>query len=108
MDKGVGCAGKRRLLKYNMNPQEYIAPRSVPLDSRCNGVTVLNAGNTIVLWNGIPIVPGISLTVGGNEGEVYVGRVDISFMMPSPAPDTPNNSAWVIQKYYTQTEDLLL
>lgn len=104
----VGCTGKRRALKYNISQQEFTSLRSVNLSPWCNGVTVLNAGNTIALWNGIPISPGVSLTVGGNEGEVYVGRVDISFDMPSPAPMHPMNSAWVIEKFYTQTTEILL
>ena len=80
--------------------QEYTVQRSVVVEKLCNGVTVINKGNTLALWNGLPLNPGESMTIGGNEGEVYVGRVDISFVIPTPAPGTPENSAWVIQKFY--------
>ena len=101
MEKGkVGCPGVPSLVLYNMSQQEYKTPRSVNIDKLCNGVTVLNAGTTFVTWNGIPIAPGISLTVGGNEREIFVGRVDISFFVQNPAPGTIVNSAWVIQKFY--------
>jgi hypothetical protein len=99
--------GPRKLLKYNISQQEYTSLRSVVLERKLNGVTVLNAGNTIVLWNGIPISPGVSLTLGGNEGEVYIGRVDLSFALPSPVPGTPSNSAWVIQKFYVDDNVIL-
>lgn len=99
----MGCApGGEGYLLYNTSTLEYIAQRSVVLDKLCNGVTVINKGNTIAMWNGLPLQPNESMTVGGNVGEVFVGRVDISFSLPTPAPPTPVNSAWVIQKFYDQ------
>lgn len=101
MEKGkVGCQGVPSLVLYNMSQQEYNAPRSVNIDKLCNGVTVLNAGTTFVTWNGIPIPPLGSMTVGGNEREIFVGRVDIAFFTQIPAPATIINSAWVIQKFF--------
>lgn len=96
----VGCPGVPMLVLYNMSQQEYNAPRSVNIDKLCNGVTVLNAGTTFVTWNGIPIPPLGSMTVGGNEQEIFVGRVDIAFFTQFPAPATIFNSAWVIQKFF--------
>ena len=88
-----------RLVLYNMSQQEYNAPRSVNIDKLCNGVTVLNAGTTFATWNGIPIPPGGSMTVGGNEREVLSdGRYCVFHADPPPAPLI--NSAWVIQKFY--------
>lgn len=99
----MGCApGGEGYLLYNTSTLEYTAQRSVVLDKLCNGVTVINKGNTIAMWNGLPLQPNESMTVGGNVGEVFVGRVDISFSLPTPAPPTPVNSAWVIQKFYDQ------
>ncbi len=101
MEKGkVGCPGVPSLVLYNMSQQEYNAPRSVNIDKLCNGVTVLNAGTTFATWNGIPIPPGGSMTVGGNEREVFVGRIDIAFFTQTPPPAPLINSAWVIQKFY--------
>jgi hypothetical protein len=94
------CSGNRKLAKYNFTQQEYRSLHSVNIEQKCNGVTVLNAGNTVATWNGIPIAPGVSLTIGGNQGEEFIGRVDINFYLPTPAPATPQNSAWVIQKFY--------
>jgi hypothetical protein len=104
MLKKVGCSGNcsgsRRPQFYNTTTQEYTVQRSVNVEKLCNGVTVINKGNTIAMWNGLPLNPGESMTVGGNEGEVFVGRIDISFTMPTPPPGSPVNSAWVIQKFY--------
>lgn len=97
----MGCApGGEKYLLYNSTMQEYTSQRSVMIDKLCNGVTVINKGNTIAMWNGLPLAPDESMTIGGNIGEVYVGRVDISFSLPTPVPPTPVNSAWVIQKFY--------
>jgi hypothetical protein len=100
-NKCVGCTGKRELVPYNISQQNYVKQESVNIDKLCNGVTVLNAGTTFATWNGIPLAPGQSLTVGGNEGEIYKGRVDIAFFTQTPAPAMITNSAWVIQKFYT-------
>jgi hypothetical protein len=96
----IGCGAQRRPKYYNTTTQEYRSLRSVPVDARCNGFTVNNAGTTIVTLNGEPLQPGQSKTVGGNEGEIYVGRIDLAFYTPSPAPSTIVNSAWVTQKFY--------
>jgi hypothetical protein len=105
MTKKVGCngacaPGSRPAVLYNTSTQNYTEQRSVVVEKLCNNVTVINKGNTLVLWNGLPLNPGESMTVGGNEGEVFIGRVDISFALPTPPPGTPVNSAWVIQKFY--------
>jgi hypothetical protein len=104
--KKLGCsgnctgAGGYRL--YNTTTQQYTQQHSVVVDKLCNGVTVINKGNTIVLWNGLPLNPNESMTVGGNEGEVFVGRVDISFQPSVPVVIPTINSAWVIQKFYDE------
>jgi hypothetical protein len=99
-DSCTGCTGKRKMVFYNTTTQEYTALRSVVVDKRCNGFTVNNAGTTIVTVNGEPLQPGDTKTVGGNEGEVYVGRIDLAFYTPTPAPSIIVNSAWVTQKFY--------
>jgi len=99
-DKSCGCTGRKTARMYNSSTQDYSRQTSVVPDKLCNGVTVINKGNTIALWNGLPLVPGESMTVGGNEGEVYIGRIDISFALPVPAPPVPINQAFVIQKFY--------
>ena len=96
----VGCAAQHARL-YNITTQEYIAQHNVVVDRLCNGLTIKNAGTTIVLFNGVPLQPQESISIGGNEGEVYVGRCDIRFQVQTPAPPVVNNSAWVIQKFYT-------
>jgi hypothetical protein len=95
----VGCPGKRQALLYNIFQQLYTGNHSVNVMGQCNGFTVKNAGLSTVLVNGIPVLPKESLSVGGNEGEVYVGRIDISFVAPA-TPSVTNNAAWVIQKFF--------
>ncbi len=91
---------KDRVLYYNTIINEYQRAASVVVDKFCNGVTVINIGTSVMRANQIPLNPGTpgtnngeSWTFGGNRGEVYSGRIDISF--------TGNaGSALVIQKVY--------
>jgi hypothetical protein len=88
---GGACSGSKGWLLFNTSTQQYTKQRSVTVEKLCNNVTVINKGTTLVLWNGLPLNPGESMTVGGNESEVFVGRVDISFQVPVPAPGTITN-----------------
>jgi hypothetical protein len=101
-NKKIGCGGcddgKRKARPYNIFPQSYNAQRSVVVVDLCNGFTVLNAGTSTVYLNGVPIIPNVSVTIGGNEDEIYKGRIDISFS----SANTADNTAWVIQKFYIE------
>jgi hypothetical protein len=91
---------KERILYYNTIINEYHNASSIVVDKFCNGVTVINIGTSVMRANQIPLNPGTpgtnngeSWTFGGNRGEVYSGRIDLSF--------TGNaGSALVIQKVY--------
>lgn len=96
-------AGNQYLI-YNTSTQEYIRQRSIPVIKECNGFTVRNNGTTIVILNGEPIMPGDFKAVGGNAGEIYGGRIDIYFTVPTPAPVTITRSAWVTQKFYIRND----
>jgi hypothetical protein len=99
----IGCAGcamgARR--HYNISKTAITSGTlQVPIGDNVNGFVVKNSGNTIVMFNREPLQPGESQTVGGNEGEIYVGRVDIFFVLPIPAPAVPIDSCWITVKYY--------
>jgi hypothetical protein len=89
-----------KFLKYSISNVLYQRQISVTVDRLCNGFSAKNAGNTIVLLNGEPLQPGESKSVGGNYAEVFVGRIDVAFAMPDPAPGTPVNACYVTQKTY--------
>lgn len=96
----LGCAGSG-LRRYNINKIHLSSGTTqVPIGNNVNGFTVKNAGNTILMFNQEPLQPGESQSIGGNEGEIYTGRVSIFFMLPTPAPGTPVNSAWITIKFY--------
>src|SRR6266404_2017951 len=89
------------IMYYNISYNAVTESTSVPVPETCNGFTVKNNGTTIVLLNGmIPIVPGSSVAIGGNYGEIYGGRCDIRFQVPAPPPGTITNSAVVMFKFY--------
>jgi hypothetical protein len=99
----LGCAGGgvTPFRKYNINKIALqVGTTQVQIGNNVNGVTVKNAGNTIVIFNQEPLQPGESESIGGNEGEIFVGRVDIFFTLPVPPPLVPVNMAWIIVKYY--------
>jgi hypothetical protein len=92
---------KISILAYNVSVQVYNAYTRVKTARFLNGFTVNNTGNTNVIVNQALVVPGQSISFGGNYGEVYEGLIEINFTLPSPAPATPVNQAQILQKYYT-------
>ena len=74
---------------YDMMPQVYAKSGWFDVPRLTNGFMVTNTGDTIVKVNDqvfYPGVPGISLgdskSFGGNQGEVYAGRLKVSFQTP--------------------------
>lgn len=89
------------MYKYREVEQAYGEQARVIYPSYTNGYSLFNNGNTdIVLNNTETIAPGASKSVGGNVGEIYDGRLDVRFEIPTPAPGTPSNSAIFTFKYY--------
>jgi hypothetical protein len=73
----------------------------------CNGFTVTNIGTDTVTVNNqiyFPGVPGVSLgdsrSFGGNENEIYVGRISVSF-----AGLAAIQQIEVVQKVFILTEE---
>jgi hypothetical protein len=96
------------ILFYNISTDTYQLNTSVTPDKNLNGFTVKNSapigGNTVFI-NGDPLVPGESKTVGGNRGEIFRGRIDITFLVPALGV----NSVVLTQKFYVRrTMDLPL
>lgn len=96
-----------RFLKYSTSNVLYNRAISVTVDKLCNGFSAKNAGTTIVLLNGEPLQPGAdenlageTKSIGGNYGEVFVGRIDIAFAVPDPAPSEIINACYITQKTY--------
>lgn len=93
-------------IDYNAVPIEWKISHEMEVDRRCNGFIAVNKGDVLVRINGFPLLPyppghpelsGESMTVGGNLGEIYRGRIQIVF--PAPAPGQ-SPSVWIIQKFY--------
>lgn len=89
-----------KLLLYNFTTEQYSQPSQVKVDEFCNGITVKNIGAApaaTVLFNGIPLLINESFSLGGNEREIFRGRIDIDFT------GLGSTLAVVIQKYYLPT-----
>lgn len=85
---------------YNFSVLTYTDSTPVEVDPQCNSLNFINTGATLATVNGIPINPGIagvsngeSFSIGGNQDEIFKGRIDIDF--PNGA-----GSVTVVQKYY--------
>jgi hypothetical protein len=91
-------------LKYNVivNTFNDNGMQSVNVDPLCNGFVVKNEGNTLVKIMGETILPNASKSVGGNLGEIFEGKIDLYFALPTPAPATPINLCIVTQKVYVK------
>lgn len=89
-----------QLLAYNLSSMTYHANQRIEVDSRCNGFTVVNIGNSDCIVNGIPLAPpaapalqGEAAQFGGNRNEIYIGRIELTFT-------NNQGTAIVIQKIY--------
>lgn len=83
-----------KLLQYNLSVQIYGVNTDIPVMENCNGFTVRNIGTANVVIMGDTLAPNESKAVGGNRGEIYVGRLDLKFT------GAGTTLCLVTQKYY--------
>lgn len=88
---------------YNILTGTYSQDGDVKTEPFCNGYTVRNIGDTLVIVSGmailpalVPGTPGESVAVGGNLGEIFIGRLTVRFAAPIGA----NPLVEITQKYY--------
>lgn len=67
---------------------------------QCNGWTIKNGGNCILVINTEFLNPGESKGFLCWPGELYVGRIDISFRNLPTQPMPVVRQAWLTQKFY--------
>lgn len=93
---------KEEILLFDNDYYPVTENKSVYVDPFCNSVAFINIGTTVAFINGIvPLNPGVpgtnngeSYVFGGNKGEIFKGRIDISFTGGA-------GSLLVIQKIYS-------
>ena len=86
---------------YSKVISTFLTNGSLIIQPHCNAITIVNVGLTVALVDtAIPLNPGVpgvnngeSISFGGNLGEVFKGRIDISFPVA-------NGKVIVIQKVY--------
>jgi len=88
------------VLYYNTVTLSYSQTAKINLDPRCNGVTVRNAGNINVIFDDEVILPGQSKTVGGNLGEIFIGRKDLYFGSSAGVTPPLVYLCYITQKFY--------
>jgi hypothetical protein len=89
-------------LKYNISVLTYARGQSIIVNKKCNGYQFTNLGGAPCSVNGMIVFPsttpgtvlGDSRSVGGNEGEIYVGNIEIKFLAG------PNPLIEIVQKFY--------
>jgi hypothetical protein len=93
-------------LTYNIIYTTYRANTSMIIPRLCNSIIAINQGVTVATVNGVILNPGTagvnngeSFVFGGNKGEIFYGRVDISF-------PTGAGNVLVVQKIYLFSEQL--
>lgn len=89
-------------VKYNITVNTYTAPMQITRESLCNGATITNTGDKTARINNILLYPGVigsvlgdSVSIGGNENEIYTGQLTLSFEGAGANP-----SVQVIQKFF--------
>ena len=86
---------------YNFLINFYTQNTHVIVDEMCNGYTAINKGTIRAMINGIELLPGSgtasgeSISFGGNLGEIFSGRIDVTF----PSGNVGANVC-LIQKIY--------
>ena len=72
--------------KYDFITSSYNASGWQTIPKNCNGFTVVNTGTAIVNVNDLIMYPGVpgttigdSISFGGNENEIYAGKLKIAF-----------------------------
>lgn len=86
---------------YNFLINIYTQNTHVIVDEGCNGFTAINKGTVDTSINGIILKPGTgtasgeSISFGGNLGEIYKGRIDVTFPSGSAGANVV-----IIQKIY--------
>lgn len=94
--------------KYNTTgAQLYYFSQQVDVVRNCNGFTVTNTGDNIVRVNEMILYPGTigtilgtSRSIGGNEGEIYIGNIRVAFAQPN----TALQQIEIIQKFYVEDD----
>jgi hypothetical protein len=85
-----------KLIQYNLSIQIYGVNCEIPVMENCNGFTVRNLGTATVVIMGDPLAAGEVKNIGGNRGEIYVGRLDLKFINTG----VQTQQCLVTQKYY--------
>jgi hypothetical protein len=93
-EKPVRVIPLEKLLQYNISVQVYNGTEDIPTMDFCNGFTVRNIGTSNLVVNGDQLAPNESKAIGGNRGEIFVGRIYITFN------GAGNNLALITQKFY--------
>lgn len=93
---------KKIFQNYNVIVTTYTRQQDIEVNAKCNGWTARNLGDDNVRVNGILLLPpiaagtsGESVSVGGNDGEIYTGRLQVVF-----AGVGVNPLVEVTQKYF--------
>jgi hypothetical protein len=95
-DTAVRVVNLEKLLQYNLSVQVYGIDTDIPVMSFCNGFSVRNIGTCPLVIMGDPLAPGEVKNIGGNRGEIYVGRIDLRFNNTGAL----SQQCLVTQKYY--------
>jgi hypothetical protein len=94
---------EKDILYYNTVTHIYGAPQKIDFDIRTNGFVIKNGGNTILIVDDEQLQPGESKSIGGNKGEIFIGRKDISFTVQA-GNLTPTFICVVTVKYYVKID----
>ena len=58
---------REETLYYYFHSDQYTQTQNLNIDKFCNGLTVKNAGTTLLIFDLETILPGESKTIGGNR-----------------------------------------
>lgn len=103
----------RQLIRYDLDTLLYFASVDVQRPKYINGFTVTNIGDTTFKINGKLLFPsatpltaqGDSMSFGGNENEIYIGKITLAFEIAgSPFPIGVNPVCEIVYKTYLEED----
>lgn len=92
---------------YNFTVSNYYQSGRITVERWCNGITITNLGDAPASVNGMILYPsatpgtalGDSRSIGGNEGEIFKGNLNLSFDLSGGAVSP---QVEIIQKFYVE------
>lgn len=89
---------------WDEDTKQVTSPGDVQLNRLVNTITVKNSGTVNLYSNNDLILPNTWKSYGGEPRSVYLGTIELRWIMQSPAPTPAIQEATVTQIFYVDKD----